>query len=382
MQVEDQSLVPEDLVPFLRGVPFFAGLTEEDLRRVAAIAREGRVEEGGYVFRAGDPGDALFVVLSGGVELAAPGSAGQVEGPAHCGVAGFFGESALGSDASYPTSARATEDTRLLRVPAESLGRLLAEGGLAFPILASVSRALRRASSPTALQGFDSAGVSRVIQRGLLPRQAPRVEGFDIAAGTSLVEEGPGHTIWDHFTLEDGRTGLACLSVQGERLPPAHYLAIARSLLRELARGHNGLEGLLARVNSGLAVAAVEGVEQYVEAGVLLPSGTGVEWAAAGRCPGAIIRRDGVFHEFTSHGPPLGMLDGFLYGTQWMELGAGDAVILLSEASPGVFRGAADLVASLQGKLAAEVVALLQKALRKARPDGDPEVSVIFVRRQ
>jgi hypothetical protein len=134
-------------------------------------------------------------------------------------------------------------------------------------------------------------------------------------------------------------------------------------------------------MNSGLATAVVEGMDQYVEAGVLLPGEEGVEWAGAGRCPGAVIRRSGVFEEFATHGPPLGMMDGFLYGTEKMKLGAGDAVIVLSEVSPGIFRGAADLVASLQGKPAGEVVSTLHKALAKAHPDDSVEASVLFVRK-
>ena len=224
--------------------------------------------------------------------------------------------------------------------------------------------------------------ISRKIQRGLLPGAAPRLAGFDLAAGTRLVDDGPGRTIWDFFHLRDGRTGLVNLNVQGEGLPPGHYLAVARSLLRELGRDHDDLQGFLARVNSGLAAAVVEGVDQYVEAGVLLPYDGGVEWAGAGRCPGAVIRRNGVFEEFTAHGPPLGMMEGFLYGTERMELGAGDAVIVLSEVSQGIFRGAADLVSSLQGKPVGDVVSTLHKALAKAQPEVSVEASVLFVRKQ
>lgn len=225
------------------------------------------------------------------------------------------------------------------------------------------------------------AEISRIIQRGLLPSEAPRISGFDIAAGTSLVEDGPGRTLWDHFRLKDGRTGLVNLNVQGEGLPPGHYLALARSLMRELARDYEDLQGFLARVNSGLAAGGVEGMDQYLEAGVLLPSDGGVEWAGAGRCPGAVIRRSGVFEEFSTHGPPLGMMEGFLYGTQKLELGVGDAVIALSEVSQGIFRGAADLVASLRGKPVGDVVTTLHKALAKAHPSGAVETSVLFVRK-
>lgn len=224
--------------------------------------------------------------------------------------------------------------------------------------------------------------ISRIIQRGLLPSKAPRIPGFDIAAGTSLTDHGPGRTLWDFFQLKDGKTGLVNLTVKGDGLPPGHYLAVARSLLRELGRDHDDLAGFLARVNSGLAAAVVEGMDQFVEAGVLLPSEGGVEWAGAGICPGAVIRRDGVFQEFASHGPPLGMMEGFLYGTERLELGAGDSVIVLSEVPQGVFRGAADLVSSLHGKPVGEVVTTLHRALAKAQPDDPPETSVLFVRKQ
>lgn len=230
-------------------------------------------------------------------------------------------------------------------------------------------------------QNLSAEEISRVIQRGLLPSEAPRISGFDIAAGTSLVEDGPGRTFWDSFRLKGGQTGLVSLNVQGDGLPPGLYLAVARSLMRELGRELDDLQRFLARVNSGLAAAVLEGMNQFVEAGVLIPSEGAVEWAGAGRCSGAVIRRDGVFEEFSAHGPPLGMMDGFVYGTQRLELGAGDSVIVVSDVSQGIFRGAADLVASLQGKPVGEVVSTLHKALAKAQPDTPVEASVLFVRK-
>jgi serine phosphatase RsbU (regulator of sigma subunit) len=232
------------------------------------------------------------------------------------------------------------------------------------------------------LQAAIADEVSRKIQRGLLPPEAPRIPGFDIAAGTRLGEESPGRTVWDFFQLKDGRAGLVSLHVQGEGLPPGLFLALARALLRELGRDQDDLQGLLARLNSGLASVSMDKVDQYVQAGILLPSEGGVEWAGAGACPGAVIRRTGVFQEFSAHGPPLGMMEGFLYGTERMELGAGDSVLVLSDVPKGVFRGAADLVASLQGKPAGDIVSKLHRALAKARPDGDLEASVLFIRRQ
>ena len=392
MQLEDQSWSMEEVTPLLRKVSFFEGLSDEELGQVASIIRKAVVEEQEILFQEGDEGDAFYIVHEGGVELTVTRPSGQVEKLALRRPGEAFGEMALLNEAPRSATARAASPSTLIRVDKGSFRELLGSNKLALGVLSSLSRALRaldmRFSAQERLDaarsggGVDVSEMSRLLQRGLIPEAAPRIKGFDIAAGTNLENEGEGRTTWDFAELKDGRTALINLNVQGEGLPPGHYLAMARSLLRELARDHEDLQGLLARVNSGLAAAVVEGMEQYVEVGILLPGEGAVEWAGAGRCPGAIIRRSGVFEEFSTHGPPLGMMEGFLYGTQRMELGAGDAVIVLSEASQGIFRGAADLVASLQGKPVGEIVSTVHKALKKALPDATLETSVLFVRRQ
>jgi CRP-like cAMP-binding protein len=392
VQLEDQSWATEEVIPLLRNVSFFGGLSDEDLSQVAAIVKKVSVKEDEVLFREGDPGDAFFIVHDGGVELTVARPSGQVEKLALRRAGEAFGEMALLNDAPRSATARAPNASSLIRIDKDAFQELLGRNQLAFGILASLSKALRaldmrltaqdRLDAAQAGGGVDVREMSRLLQRGLIPEEAPRIQGFDIAAGTNLEDEGEGRTTWDFASLKDGRTALINLNVQGQGLPPGHYLAMARSLLRELALDHRDLQGLLARVNSGLASAVVEGMEQYVEAGILLPGDGAVEWAGAGRCPGAIIRRSGVFEEFSTHGPPLGMMEGFLYGTQRMELGAGDAVIVLSEAPQGIFRGAADLVASLQGKPVGEIVSTVHKALKKAQPDATTETSVLFIRRQ
>lgn len=393
MQAADRSWKVEEVVPLLRDLSFFEGLPDADLEFAAGILGVSSLQSGGTLFREGDPGDAFYIVLEGGVDLTMTRPSGETEKLARRRPGECLGEAALLHGGPHSAAAVAVGPCVLLRTDEAGFRRLLTNNRLALRVLASMARAHRaldlRLSAQDRLRyaARENAGgardLSRIIQRGLLPREAPRIEGFDIAAGTILAEDGPGKTLWDHFQLRDGRRGLVSLSVLGEGLPPAYCLAVTRSLLRELAREMEDLSGLLVRVNSALASSAVvEGVAQFVEVGIVVPSGSRVEWAGAGRCPGAMIRRNGVFQEFTSNGPPLGMLEGFLYRAQPLELGAGDAVLVLSEASQGVFRGAADLVASLQGKPVGDVVSMLQKALRKALQDTPPEASVLFIRKQ
>lgn len=222
--------------------------------------------------------------------------------------------------------------------------------------------------------------VSRDVQRRLLPRSAPRAEGYDLAGGTTLLDEGAGETVWDWIELPDGRVALLAYQVQGRGLPPSHHLAAARAVIRALARTEDPAAGILPRANRAMAAAAVDG-DQFVACGMALIAGGRLEWSSAGRLPAGVIRRGGTFEELGSHGPPLGMMDGFRYGNATVAMGPGDVFLALSRASSGLLRGAADLVAQVQGRTARDVVETLHRALRRSDEGGGREISVLFVRK-
>lgn len=386
MAVEEVGWSVDEVLPVLREVSLFEGLPEEDLRKLAGIARGATAEEGEVLFEEGEAGDAFYVVLDGAVEILKE----AVEGSEKLAVrrdGEGFGEMALIDDSPRSATARAVGRTRLILIDRESFGDLLYEDRLASRMLEVLARALRALNVRFAAKegggsaGYDMGEVSRLLQRGLLPRNAPKVAGYDIAAGTSLEDDGEGRTVWDAIPLDGGRTALVALLARGDGFPPAHHLAVARALLREVARSGATARNLLERANEGIADAAVEGMSQYVECGLLVPTDDEVIWSGAGRMPAAVLRHDGNYVELKSHGPPLGMMGGFRYGIERLEMEAGDVALVLSEASKGLFRGAADLVATLEGKPVREVVATVHRALRKARGGDVPETSVLFARR-
>jgi serine phosphatase RsbU (regulator of sigma subunit) len=225
--------------------------------------------------------------------------------------------------------------------------------------------------------------VSRALQRGMIPADAPRVEGFDLAAGTTLEHTGRGNTTWDHVRLRDGRIAILVMDVRADGLPPAHIAGMARAALRTAAAASDDPAELLRLANGALADMHVEGVDQFVECGVLVPEERGIVWASGGRMPAGILGRDGTFRQLGSHGPPLGMMDGFGYGTERAEMGSGDTVLVLSGGSVGLFRGAADLVAQVHGKPAGEIVATVHRAIRKAQEAEEKieEISAVYLRK-
>ena len=136
----------------------------------------------------------------------------------------------------------------------------------------------------------------------------------------------------------------------------------------------------MATVNRALSVGAPEATDQVVEGAALVPVDDGVQWTSAGNTPGGIIGRDGTFQEFASQGPPMGVMEGFNYRVTHYPMSVGDACVVLSDGSAGLFKGAADLVAGLVGKPVGDVVATVHKAIRQAQ-GAETEVSVLFLRK-
>lgn len=393
MSVSEQShgWSTDEVVGLLQKVDLFEGLPQDDLGRIAAIVGGVSIEKGEVLFEEGEPGDVFYIVFKGAVEILKARPDGTEERLAVRRNGEAFGEMALLNDAPRSATARAQDGTQLMTVGREDFQALLGGDSLALRMMRVLSKALRalgvRFASVEKIQDAgshlrtDVYEVSRIMQAGLLPAVAPRVDGFDVAAGTTTEESGRGGSVWDWVTLGDGRTALVTLDVRQDGLPPAHHLGVARAVIRGLAADHATLTQILAKANEALSSAAVDGLDQFVEVGLLAAGPEGVEWASAGRVPGGVIRRDGTFEEFGAHGPPLGMLGGFKYNVQKFSLNAGDTALVLSHANQGLFLGAADLVAQLHGKPAGEVVSTLHRAIRKAQGDARTETSVLYARK-
>lgn len=119
-------------VEMLQQNRLFAGIPPECLEQIAADIHLKRFERDEIIFKEGDPGDCLYLVLEGSVRISKLGRGGQQETLGYVQPTGFFGEMAL-IDRS-PRSAQATTAescilgsineetfTRFLRVAPEDL---------------------------------------------------------------------------------------------------------------------------------------------------------------------------------------------------------------------------------------------------------------------
>jgi len=114
----------ERVMAAVRALPVFRGLSPEDQKRVAQMATLRDYERGDFLWHAGDPADALTVIVRGRVKIVRHAEAGDV-------ILELFGEGepvgaiAVYNYIPYPASAVCLEPVSLLVLPRRDYFELL-----------------------------------------------------------------------------------------------------------------------------------------------------------------------------------------------------------------------------------------------------------------
>jgi CRP-like cAMP-binding protein len=129
----------------LAGVPLFAGLDETGLDSLVRGMRIRRFRRGETVFHVGDPGDALFVVISGSIKITLPADTGDEAILATLRPGDFFGELALLDGAPRSATAVAIEPTETYILARDNFRALIAtEPGMRDAVMATLATEVRR----------------------------------------------------------------------------------------------------------------------------------------------------------------------------------------------------------------------------------------------
>jgi serine phosphatase RsbU (regulator of sigma subunit) len=170
------------------------------------------------------------------------------------------------------------------------------------------------------------------MQRSLLPRSAPDLEGLELGAVyESSARVDVGGDVYDYLRLEDGRLAVVLGDVTGHGIEATADMAMAKFVFRSLAREHPEPGDFLASAND-VVVGEIAAAKFITMAYVVVDGRAGeVACACAGHPPPRLVGADGVVRPLAASGLALGIEPGQRYEEARAPLADGESVVLFTD---------------------------------------------------
>jgi sigma-B regulation protein RsbU (phosphoserine phosphatase) len=317
----------------LARIPFFTDLPQDELDRIMAQLEIVNLKSGEILFREGDPGENMYIVVSGDLEiLMAPDTDNELilnrvpQGE-------YIGEMSLVTGAPRTASVRAHGDVVLLSMSrAQLLDLLHLHPQLASTMVTVLSHRLDNTNVSTfrdlteknrqLQQAFDELKaaqeqliekerlerelkVAAEIQMSILPDALPLVDGYDFG-GRILPARQVGGDFYDVFILDTNKIGVLIGDVADKGVPSAIFMARAHALIIAEADSVISPGDVLRRVNRHIT--RLEKSTQFVTAlyGVLDINTGEFVYARAGHEPPLMLAPNGEVHRLP-HKPGMAL---------------------------------------------------------------------------
>jgi phosphoserine phosphatase RsbU/P len=400
----DQCSEAVDTLPALRLLrehPTFAHLADAVLHDLVRSSVLVGLAPGEALLFQDQPSDAAYIIVRGEVDVSVESAYGPVH-LARLSANSLLGD--LGVFADLPRSATVTArtDVEALRIDRQ---QLLPAGRASPPVLFSVINQLgQRLNTINRAVGFythalaaleredfdpailddlmhpvpelvNFAQTFRRMAEQIILRRTQREEMASAAAiqrsmlPPALDPAGCGGRVdvfarmrpardvggdfYDYFLIDADRLALVVADVCGKGVPASLFMAIARTVIRLVARDHRDVASGMARANELLS--AENDASMFVTlfyAEFDMRSGT-LTYCNCGHNPPLVVRGDGACRELAATGMPLAMLPDSTYETRQVTLAPGERLFLYTD---GVTEAStADDVEFGLGRLAATV---------------------------
>ena len=223
----------------------------------------------------------------------------------------------------------ANGDSRVLDATAQNLLNDEAIEGVVLNVRDVTERLKSQAAIRDSAEEFR---VAREIQQHLFPKQAPIIEGFDIA-GASSPAAATGGDYFDYLKTTDGQLVLAVADVSGHGAGPAMLMAETRAYLRLLVRNRHHLGDILVRANN--MVGEDVGKDRFITMHLVKLDSKSkmIAHSSSGHTPGYIIGEKGeIKSKMKRTGIALGVTPDAPYEVEGpIKLVKGDIIILLTD---------------------------------------------------
>ncbi len=410
-----------DKAALIKRIPLFAGLGDTELCYLADILSEADIPVGQLLCLEGDPGDRFYAILSGEVEVIKALDTPDERLLTTRGPGEFFGEmSLLDPDGLRTASVRPRTAARLLVMARPDFDALLQHRpALAYEMVRALSLRLRESDNAAIADLRDKnrelaqayadlkAAQAQIIekevlerelctahwiQQSILPRELPRLTGFDFGVRMEPAR-AVGGDLFDFIPLGRDRVGIVIGDVSDKGVPAAIFMALTHSLLRAEATRARSPRRVLERVNRLLSDMNDAGMFVTLLYGVLDRERGDFCYARAGHELPLLFNPDGMVAPAPhGQGAPLGIFDDVALDEKCIPVPPGSAILLYTDGATditgpeGVLFGLERLQtlaqASLNGRAAQAVCDEIWRGLTayQGTSGQDDDVALVAIR--
>lgn len=233
--------------------------------------------------------------------------------------------------------------------------------------------------------------VAAQIQKNFLPREVPRLEGYEICGGNRGCYQ-IGGDYYDFIPFEDGRLGVAIADVSGCGVGPSLLMASLRASLHAELGARTSLTDLASRLNAFVHKSSESHTFITFFFGILDAAAGTLAYVNAGHNPPILLEAGGGVRRLESTGFCLGMFSGVDYGAGSARLAPGDMLCLFTDGitegrnAAGEDFGEERLLALLRGSGGADAPSVMAKIFDEVRgftgcADPSDDMTVVLVRR-
>ncbi len=174
--------------------------------------------------------------------------------------------------------------------------------------------------------------IARDIQRQLLPKENPKVKGFDIA-GWNQPADQTGGDCYDFREVDDHRLAFMIADATGHGIGPALIIAQCRALIRAVNEASDELSVIAGKANNLLCEDLPDDRFVTVCFGLLDAGTARVDYVSAGHGPLLLFHAGtGEVEQFSATGLPMGIMpDATADPADPIHLERGDIFVLLTD---------------------------------------------------
>jgi sigma-B regulation protein RsbU (phosphoserine phosphatase) len=177
--------------------------------------------------------------------------------------------------------------------------------------------------------------IARNVQMGLLPKENPKIEGFEISGVCKPAQE-VGGDYFDFVYLGKNKLGIAIGDVSGKGVPAAIYMTLTKGILQSHADENISPKIVLNKVNKLLYRNIERNSFVSMFYAILDTNACTLTYARAGHNPGIMINQsDGESRFLSTDGIALGLEEGIIFDDtlkeHTMQLNRGDTLVFYTD---------------------------------------------------